>query len=235
MSTSTAQVDAFVAVDDPDLLCACWDGLALIDAGWRPRRITYSAGSGVGSLAVATPGGRVVTIAYQPAVLSRDVMRESLPEGRCAKLALRLVAAVARLRERGGEGLEYLGRYLTAHCRSASRGVVCRGRDDAIPDPVLYAQPQALRVAFWLLAILVCDMGWRVTDIGDEAACGGFVADIPGEVAAIFPAGMSRDGTLGAELACALAGLESAGLGYLRRQTVLTLSRAKAAIGQATS
>jgi hypothetical protein len=61
MSTSTAPVDAFVAVDDPDLLCACWDGLALIDAGWRPRRsrIAYSAGSGVGSLAVATPGVRL--------------------------------------------------------------------------------------------------------------------------------------------------------------------------------
>lgn len=228
MTASAAPLDATaLAAGDNDLVRACWDGLALIDAGWRLHRLTYRAADRVAVLVVETPSGRVVTLTHTADGVSRDVTMLGLPAGPCARLAVRLAATIALLGQRSGQALEQLGWYLTAHSkRRRSRFVIRLLGQVAIPDPDLLKQPRTLRMAFWLLAALVCESGWLVTDLGSDIAGGGFVADIPGEITAIFPANMARDGSYGAELACLIGGLSPAALDYLQRHNVHTLTQA---------
>jgi hypothetical protein len=150
-----------------------------------------------------------------------------LPADPCARIVVRLVATVALLGQRDDHALERLAWYLTAHSgQRRSRLVTCLLGQIGIPDPALREQPRTLRMAFWLLSALVCESGWLVTDLGSDVAGRGFVADIPGEITAIFPANMARDGSYGAELACLIGGLSPTALDYLRSHNVHTLTQA---------
>lgn len=211
---------------DSELARVCWAGMQLIDAGWRPARLMYCPESATAVLSAETPGGRVI------------VCRSSAASGdnsaglRCGGdiVAMRLADAVARLAHRHPLDVEYLSWYWTAHTPRRPQGRIA-DHIDHIPDPSLSAQPPALRRCYWLLSTLVCQMNWRITDFGSPVAGGGFVADIPDEVVAIFPAGMKRDGTVGAELAWSVRGLRGFGFDYLNRQNRFTLDRARASIG----
>jgi hypothetical protein len=56
---------------------------------------------------------------------------------------------------------------------------------------------------------------WQVSDVGTPAAAGGFIADIPGETVAIYPASMPDDRTVASALARLLAGMSAAEVGIV--------------------
>lgn len=56
---------------------------------------------------------------------------------------------------------------------------------------------------------LIEDYRWTLSGLGSEVAGGGFIADIPGDVLAIYPAGMAGDGTAAADLAHAIGNLDN--------------------------
>lgn len=67
-----------------------------------------------------------------------------------------------------------------------------------------------MRAAYWFAATLTDDYGWELSEIGSVTARGGFVADIPGEAMAIYPADMPDDHTTAAALARLLAAMDHA-------------------------
>ena len=71
------------------------------------------------------------------------------------------------------------------------------------------------RIAAWLIARLVAKYGWSVQHLGEDIAGGGFIADIPGDVRAIFPATMEYDGTAAAALARMMPTLQAPDLRLL--------------------
>ena len=72
-------------------------------------------------------------------------------------------------------------------------------------------QPSArVRAAYWFAATLTDDYGWELSEIGAPTARGGFVADIPGEAMAIYPATMPDDHTTAAALARLLGAMDHA-------------------------
>jgi hypothetical protein len=71
-----------------------------------------------------------------------------------------------------------------------------------IPGLPEFLQPAPkIRAAYWFAAALTDDYGWRLFEIGSDIAAGGFVADIPGEMMAIYPASIADDGTAASALA----------------------------------
>lgn len=210
---------------DSELMRTCWDGVALIDQGWRPTRVAVSADGALVVLSVQTPGRRIVEVRHPQPVPSRDDW------GACGTqhaAAVRLARRVAVLARRAPQDVEYLKWFWTAVCGRREPVVE---RTEQIPDPALGTQSRALRQCYWLLSSLVCELGWQITDLGSPVAGCGFVADVPGEVAAVFPAGMRPDGTAGAELAWRLRDLPQCGREYLSRQNRFTLTRSREAIG----
>ncbi|MDZ4269526.1 MAG: hypothetical protein U1D00_28245, partial [Mycobacterium sp.] len=73
------------------------------------------------------------------------------------------------------------------------------------------------RTAAWLLARLVGKYGWDIQHLGEDIAGGGFIASIPGDVQAIFPATMAYDGTAAAALARMLPQVRAAEVRLLTR------------------
>jgi hypothetical protein len=62
-----------------------------------------------------------------------------------------------------------------------------RTRD--IPGLPAHLQPtRKIKAAYWFAATLTDDYGWKLFEIGSDAAAGGFIADIPGGTMAIYPA-----------------------------------------------
>ena len=81
-------------------------------------------------------------------------------------------------------------------------GVTIQAPDLVLPTLPAGQQPMTrARTAAWLLARLVGKYGWEIQHLGEDIAGGGFIANIPGDVQAIFPAFMEYDGTAAAALA----------------------------------
>lgn len=207
---------------DPAVRRACWDALVLLDAGWQLRKLRFISSTGASAIDVHTPTHRGLTITSTdpPSALPFT----STPH------AVRLANSVADLGQRGGDLLGDLSWALTDHMKQTTRSP--RPRPDRIPDPVLIQQrchqPPNFRAAFWLLSTLVCDYKWQISQIGDDLAAGGFVADIPNDVIAVFPAKMAADGTAAATLARLIPNLDRVSLDYLRRIHPMTLAHARA-------
>jgi hypothetical protein len=72
-----------------------------------------------------------------------------------------------------------------------------------------------IRAAYWFAVTLTDDYGWKLSEIGTPAAGGGFIADIPGEAVAIYPAWMPDDYTVASALARLLAGMSAAEVGIV--------------------
>jgi hypothetical protein len=71
-----------------------------------------------------------------------------------------------------------------------------------IPGLPAHLQPAPqIKAAYWFAATLTDDHGWKLCEIGSDIAAGGFIADIPGETMAIYPASMADDHTTAAALA----------------------------------
>jgi hypothetical protein len=207
MATHRAATVPDIASDtDPEIRAAYWDALALIDAGWQLRKLRYIALTGAGALDVHTPTHRALTITS-----TNKLPHLELPG---AHIAARLAETVGTLGRQGGDRLGDLTWLLSDSVRSPRP---TPPRRDHIPDPALSRQPANLRTAFWLLVTLVCDYEWQVSHLGDAVADGGFIADIPADVTAIYPATSSPDGSAGTALARLIPTLDHASLHYLRR------------------
>jgi hypothetical protein len=204
------------ALTDPRLTRARNTALAVLDAGWQLRKLYYCPAAEVAALDVYTPAHRGLTVTSSQAVV---------PHCQCSTsgLVIQLAQQVADLGHTGGGDLiGDLTWTLCEHTRRYPPGP----RRDPIPDPELGRQPLNLRTTYWLLATLVGGYHWEIQQLGEDIAGGGFLADIPGDVLAIYPAAMPADGTPATNLARMLAHLEPAGLDYLRTRTAAELSHA---------
>lgn len=65
---------------------------------------------------------------------------------------------------------------------------------------------------------LIDEHRWVLSGIGSEIAGGGFIADIPGDTIAVYPAGMAGDGTLAGALAHAIGNLAADQIALLANQ-----------------
>lgn len=225
---TTYRTPAFPGTDtdvDPTIRRAYWDALTLLDAGWQLRKMRFDPFAGTGAIDLHTPTHRALTI---PSTGSMP----TLPFA-AADRAIRLAGIVATLGQRGGDHLGDLQWLLSEHVHATTR--TPQARRDQIPDPTLIAhrvhQPANLRTAYWLLATLVIDYGWLISDLGDPIAGGGFIADIPDDLTAVFPASMQLDGTTAAQLARLIPKLDPRSLDYLRRIKPSDLAAARHAIG----
>lgn len=71
-----------------------------------------------------------------------------------------------------------------------------------IPGLPPHLQPSPkIQAAYWLAVTLTDGYGWKLFEVGMDVAAGGFIADIPGETMAIYPASMSDDRTAASALA----------------------------------
>lgn len=200
---------------DPLLQAAHWNALAVIDSGWQLRKVRYSHNTGVAALDVHTPTHRGLTITSANAVIPT----------RCTSthLVVRLAQQIATLGQRGDDLLGDLTWLLTEHTTTTRYPAL---RCDPIPDPMLQRrQPLALRRAFWLLVTIVGEHRWNVRHLGEDIAGGGFIADIPHDVLAVFPASIPPDGTAAAHLARLLPTLDTTAQNYLRRLDTAALTR----------
>lgn len=207
---------------DPAVRRACWDALVLLDAGWQLRKLRFDSLTATGAIDVHTPTHRGLTITSADPAPTLAFTSTSH--------AIRLTHTIADLGRRGGDLLGDLTWVLTDHLKQTTRAAPLP-RPDRIPDPVLieqrrYQSPN-FRAAFWLLSTLVCDYKWQVSHLGDDLASGGFLADIPHDVIAVFPATMLADGTVAATLARLIPRLNRLDLDYLRRTSPATLAHAR--------
>jgi hypothetical protein len=83
-------------------------------------------------------------------------------------------------------------------------------RTEDIPGLPDHLQPiPKIRAAYWFAVTLTDDYRWTLFEIGRDTAGGGFIADIPGETMAIYPASMSDDRTVASALARLLGSMSA--------------------------
>lgn len=176
-------------------------GRVLVRVAVDRRRVVdsvrrHTTGDG-GFFIAETPGRRVVSI-------DERARPRTDPAAQFAKSITALAAAGA------AEGRDYL-RDLT---RLLETNAPLRQPDPLtwrtwdIPGLPAQLQPiPKVRAAYWFAATLTDDYGWKLFEVGMPTAAGGFVADIPGDAVAIFPASMQDDGTVASALARLLAGM----------------------------
>jgi hypothetical protein len=178
-ATSTAVRDAY------------WYASRLINMGWTIRRIGTTEQGGF--FVAETPRRRAVSVD------ARAGTRDD-PAAQPARSITTLAAAGT------AEGRDYLRDLVRLLAGNAllERPPTLTWRTWDIPDLPDHLQPTPkIRAAYWFAVTLTDDYGWKLFEIGRDTAGGGFIADIPGEAIAIYPATMSDDHTV----ASALAGL----------------------------
>jgi hypothetical protein len=174
---------------------AYWYALQLINVGWLIRRIGTTKEGGF--FVAETPMRRVVSV-------DDHGRPRTDPAAQFAKSITSLAAAGAAA---GRDYLRDLVRLLRDHAPQR-RPATLTWRTWHIPGVPERLQPiPKIRAAYWFAATLTDDYGWKLSDVGTPVAAGGFIADIPGETLAIFPALMPNDGTVASALARLLAGM----------------------------
>jgi hypothetical protein len=152
-----------------------------------------------------TPGRRVVSV-------DEHARPRTDPAAQFAKSITALAAAGAA---EGGDYLRDLVRLLGDHA-PLRQPATLTWRTWHIPGVPASLQPiPKIRAAYWFAVTLTDDYGWKLSEIGKTTAAGGFVADIPGETVAIYPASMPDDGTVASALARLLASLSTEELGVV--------------------
>jgi hypothetical protein len=71
--------------------------------------------------------------------------------------------------------------------------------------PALLQPAPKIKAAYWFVATLTDDYGWKLFEIGRDTAAGGFIADIPGETMAIYPASAVYPASVAGDRAAASA------------------------------
>lgn len=183
---------------------AHWYASQLINAGWLVRRIGTTEEGGF--FVAETPRRRVVYV-----------------DGRCrldahpaaAQFAESITALAAAGAADGCDYLRDLVKLLAEHA-PLRRPATLTWNTLHIPGVPAGLQPvPKIRAAYWFAVTLTDDYGWNLYEIGRPTAAGGFIADIPGETLAIYPASMFNDGTVASVLARLLAGMSAAEVGVV--------------------
>lgn len=198
---------------------AYWIAAELAAAGWELRRLTYIEQTGTGVVIAQTPSRRVVTVTH---TVGGTTDRRQVP---ATAAVVVLAIAVAHLgahdEANGDEQLDELRLLLQAHMKPARRAArrSLRWRcTEHLPTMTAGEQPRTpVRAAAWIMATLIIEYGWGISHLGEEVAGGGFVARIPGDVAALFPSAMADDGTAATALARMMPMLSAKDIAQLRR------------------
>ena len=176
---------------------AYWYGTRLMHHGWIIRCI--GANERGGYFVAETPRGRAVTVGP----LSRRGAEADVAE----QFADSITVLASQSRVDGHNHVRDLLILLAAQ-PLPRRPAELAWRTWHIPGVAPCQQPTArVRAAYWFAATLTDDYGWELSDVGSPSAAGGFVANVPGEVIAIYPAGMSDDGTTASALARLIASM----------------------------
>jgi hypothetical protein len=168
---------------------AYWCASRLINVGWTIRRVGSTEQGGF--FEAETPRRRVVSV-------DECVGPSSDPAAQFAKSITTLAAAGA------AEGRDYLCDLvrLLSDNELVRRPATLTWRTWDIPGLPGHLQPvPKIRAAYWFAVTLTDDYGWRLFEIGRDTAAGGFIADIPGETMAIYPASVVDDRTVASALA----------------------------------
>jgi hypothetical protein len=176
---------------------AYWYASRLINVGWTIRRIGATEQGGF--FVAETPRRRVVSVDERAGTRSD-------PATQFARSITTLVAAgVAE----GRDYLRDLSRLLTDNA-PVRQPVTLTWLTWDIPGLPDHLQPiPKIRAAYWFAVTLTDDYGWKLFEIGRDTAGGGFIADIPGETMAVYPASMSDDRTVASALARLLGSMSA--------------------------
>jgi hypothetical protein len=182
---------------------AYWYASRLINVGWLIRRI--GANKEGGFFVAETPRRRLVSV-------DEHARPRTDPAAQFAK-SISALAAVG-----DAEGRDYL-RDLVHMLRDHAplrRPATLTWRTWHIPGVPERLQPiPKIRAAYWFAVTLTDDYGWKLSSIGTSMAGGGFIADIPGETVAIYPASMPDDQTVASAFARLLAGMTAPEVGIV--------------------
>lgn len=181
----------------------------LHQSGWRLHALDFDAETSTATVTAESPTHRIVMVDWNRG--TGQINRRQV-NGVAAVFLVKAAHDVAYLGHADVTGprrgqLEQL-RWL-AQGLGEPRRPAARRRTDPIPSLPAARQPSPLcRAAAWLMALLVGEYGWRITAVGEDIAQRGFIAELPGDVVAVYPAGMDADGTAAADLARILPRLD---------------------------
>ncbi|RFZ63019.1 hypothetical protein DE4576_04958 [Mycobacterium marinum] len=188
-----------------EVIDAHWTAVDQVACGWNPKALEFDPHAATALVAATTPTGHTVTVSWD--LRDNDAARQQWTGQASPNRRLdELVRAVASLgqedAETGDERLTQLCWQVQWHLGSAHRHQRNWRSNDQLPTVPAADQPMTQEgAAGWLIARLVANYRWRISHLGEEIAGGGFIAAIPGDVPAIFPATMQYDGTAAAGLA----------------------------------
>lgn len=217
-----------------EVVDAYWTAVDLAAYGWHAKRLEFDAHTATAFVTAHTPTRRTVTVSWD--LRGNRAARQQVPGNTSARRLLELARSVASLgqndAETGDEWLTQLCWLVQSQVGSPHRHHRNWRRGDVLPTlPAGQQLMTRARTAAWLLARLVGKYGWEIQHLGEDIAGGGFIANIPGDVQAIFPASMEYDGTAAAALARMLPQVPARELRVLARLDY----RALWAAGQAGS
>lgn len=204
-STGREQIPGFGDDQPPtEVIEAYWLAVDLADHGWHAKRLEFDAHTATAFVTAHAPTRRTVTVSWD--LRGNRAARQQVPGRTPARRLIELARTVASLgqndAETGEEWLTQLCWLVQSQVGSPHRHHRNWRRCEALPTVAADQQPMTrARAAAWLIARLVAEYGWCVHHLGEDIAGGGFIADIPGDVRAIFPATMEYDGTAAAALA----------------------------------
>lgn len=209
-----------------EVVDAYWMAVDLAAYGWHLKRLAFDAHIATAFVTAHAPTRRTVTVSWD--LRGNRAGRQQVPGRAVSRRLIDVARAVASLgqgdAETGDDWLAQLCWLVQWQVGSPHRHHRSWCRTDPLPTLPASDQPMARgRAAAWLVARLVAEYGWCVHHLGEEIAGGGFIAEIPGDVQAIFPAGMEDDGTAAAALARMLPGVQAQDLRALANLDYRTL------------
>jgi hypothetical protein len=200
-----------VATAAPAVLDAFRTLQQLHTAGWRIHGLDYLAEAGEAAVSAENPTRRRVTVSWNRS--TGQINRQQV-SGSAVVYLVKAAHDIAYLGNLDAIGPQ---RGRLDQLRDMARGLGQDPRADrrhwwrSDPLPCLPAERQPsskCRAAAWLMARLIGDYGWHLAEVGEATAAGGFIAEIPGDTLAVFPAGMDDDHTAAAALARLLPQLD---------------------------
>jgi hypothetical protein len=180
---------------------AYWDAITLIEKGWQLTRFDYDARIGSGTVSALTPGGRAITVGHR---LHGKAGRHHGVQfrGPLGDLARKVAGLGVLDCRRGDDELLTALRWLVQSRAKAPHRPEAPPQIGRLPTLPAAQQPTpSVRAAAWIIAALVVEKHWRIACVGQDVAAGGFLAEVPGEVLAVYPSTMAADGTSAATLA----------------------------------
>jgi hypothetical protein len=175
--------------------------------GWRVRAIGYR--NRISHVQAITPRQRAISVYCPSRQVVSDLMCEFVNSVRRVGMQTDLT---------GINHMMDLRRAIHSDPQNRLPGVGYSSRP--IPGISIGRQPAPpVRAAYWMIAKLVNAHSWSFESLGSSTAGGGFIANIPDDVLAVYPKDMELDGTVGSALARLLGRLKPAELENLRNYT----------------